>query len=260
VTDTDQSARPQRAKTFPEVLARVADVGGWMTDAQARRLWDRARKVAPGGQIVEIGSFQGRSMVVLASAAREGVAIVAIDPHGGTDRGPEEIRGYEAEGEEDNRLFHANLAAAGVSDRVRHLRAFSDAALRDVDGPIDLLYIDGAHRFAPARADIRAWGRRVPEGGTMLIHDCYSSVGVTLAAIVELFVHPTFAYQGRSGTLTEYRRRGVPFGPRGRTRNALRQARELPYFAYNLLLKVMIKIGLGRYTKYLGHPSAEWPY
>jgi predicted O-methyltransferase YrrM len=260
VSETEPVGAAERAQTFDEVLAAVADVGGWMTDDQARRLWDRARAVPPGGQIVEIGSFQGRSMVVLASAAADGVAIVAIDPHGGTDRGPEEIAGYEAEGEEDNRLFHANLRRAGVADRVRHLRAYSDAALADVSGPIDLLYIDGAHRFGPARADIRSWGRRVPEGGTMLIHDCYSSVGVTLAVLVELFLHPRFRYVGRSGTLTEYRRRGDRFGPRGRTKNALRQARELPYFAYNVLLKVMIKVGLGRFTKYLGHPSSDWPY
>jgi predicted O-methyltransferase YrrM len=260
VSETEPISGASPARTFDEVLAAVADVGGWMTDAQARRLWDRARAVAAGGQIVEIGSFQGRSMVVLASAAAEGVGVVAIDPHGGTDRGPEEIAGYEAEGEEDNRLFHANLARTGVADRVRHLRSYSDAALADVSGPVDLLYIDGAHRFGPARSDIRAWGRRVPPGGTMLIHDCYSSVGVTLAAIVELFLHPRFRYVGRSGTLTEYRRREVAFGPRGRARNALHQARELPYFAYNVLLKVMIKIGLGRFTKYLGHPSRDWPY
>jgi hypothetical protein len=260
VTDAAPDApRTQPATTFGEVLTAVADVGGWMTDDQARRLWDRARLVASGGQIVEIGSFQGRSMVVLASAAPEGVQVVAIDPHGGTDRGPEEISGYEAEGEEDNRLFHANLARAGVGARVRHLRMFSDRALGEMSGPIDLLYIDGAHRFAPARADIRCWGDRVEVGGTLLIHDCYSSVGVTLAAVVQLFVHPRFEYVGRSGTLTEYRCR-TRLGFRGRAANALRQALELPYFAYNVLLKLMIKGGLGRFTRYLGHPSRDWPY
>lgn len=260
VTETETASRARPPATFNEVLRRIEGMQGWLSPDQARRLWVRAHHVAPVQRIVEIGSFQGRSAIVLASGAPEGVEVIAIDPHAGTDRGPEEISGYEAEGEQDNRQFHANLEAAGVADRVRHLRAFSSDALRDVDGPVHLLYIDGAHRFGPARADIRAWGARVPEGGTMLIHDCFSSVGVTLAAIVELFAHPTFAYQGRTGTLAEYRRRGVPFGPRGRTKNLLRQVRELPYFAYNLLLKVLIKVGLGRFTRYLGHPSGEWPY
>ena len=30
---------------------------------------------------------------------------------------------------------------------------------------VDLLYVDGAHRYAPARADIERWGARVPAGG-----------------------------------------------------------------------------------------------
>ena len=41
--------------------------------------------------------------------------------------------------------FHANLLAAGVDERVTHVRKMSDVALDDVEGDIDLLYIDGAH-------------------------------------------------------------------------------------------------------------------
>ena len=40
-----------------------------MTPAQGERLWDSAAAVAPGGAIVEIGSYRGKSAVVMASAA-----------------------------------------------------------------------------------------------------------------------------------------------------------------------------------------------
>ena len=108
--------------------------------------------------MVEIGSFRGRSTVVLARAAG---SVVAIDPHAGSDRGPQEIarRGRRA-GTPTTRRFTANLAAAGVADRVRHVRKFSADAHGEVDGPISLLYVDGAHRFGPARADLRRLGRR----------------------------------------------------------------------------------------------------
>ena len=76
----------------------------------------------PGERIVEIGSFRGRSTIVLASAAPEGVEVVAIDPHAGNDRGPQEIDGFAGEAGEDHRRFLANLAAAGVAERVRHVR------------------------------------------------------------------------------------------------------------------------------------------
>ena len=108
---------------------------------------------------------------------------MAIDPHAGNDRGPQEIEGFGDEAAVDHDVFNRNLADAGVRDRVTHVRAFSDAAHAQVDGPIDLLYIDGAHRYGPARADIRDWGARVADGGTMLIHDSFSSIGVTLAIL-----------------------------------------------------------------------------
>ena len=75
------------ASTFDQVQVAVADVEGWMTPGQARRLWSCARAVRPGGMIVEIGSFRGRSMIVLASAAEPGVELVAIDPHAGQRAG-----------------------------------------------------------------------------------------------------------------------------------------------------------------------------
>src|SRR3954451_19525121 len=106
-------------------LRDISDVNGWLSDAQAERLWTRAAALTPPATIVEIGSFQGRSTIVLARAAADAVTIVAIDPHAGNDRGPQEIAGFEAEAEGDNLVFNENLAAAGVRDRVRHVRKLS---------------------------------------------------------------------------------------------------------------------------------------
>ena len=207
---------------------------------------------------MEIGSFRGRSTVVLASAADPATEVVAIDPHAGNDRGPQEIEGFASEAATDNEVFEANLAAAGVRDRVTHHRAFSDAAHDLVAGEIDVLFVDGAHRFAPARADIRDWGARVVPGGRMLIHDSFSSVGVTLAILVELALSGQWRYEGRSGSLAEYRRTRVP--TTARPANVARQMAQLPWFARNVLIKVLIVAGLGRFTKYLGHRQPTWPY
>jgi predicted O-methyltransferase YrrM len=243
---------------LPTTLADVADVEGWMTDGQGRLLWESARRVPDGGRIVEIGSFRGRSMIVLARSAAPAVELVAIDPHAGNDRGPQEIDGFVDEAAEDHDVFNGNLEKAGVRDRVRHVRAFSDAAHGDVDDPIDLLYIDGAHRFAPARTDIKEWGSRVSDGGTMLIHDSFSSIGVTLAIIRELFLGGRFRYVGRSESMTEYRREKL--GPKARVANAVHQSLELPWFARNVLIKVLITAKLGKLTRVFGHDPKVWPY
>ena len=248
-----------RRPPFPEVLASVADVEGWMSDDQAQRLYDRAAELGAGATIVEIGSFRGRSMIVLASAAAEGVAITAIDPHLGSDRGPQEIEADHERGDDDYSIFHANLASAGVDERVAHVRKLSDEALGDVDGEIDLLYIDGAHRFAPARADIVEWGARVSGGGTMLIHDSFSSIGVTLALLTTTFGSSRWRYVGRSRSMAEYQR--VNLSPRERVVDAMRQAAQLPWFVRNVVIKVLIVARLGPLTRLLGHRNpSEWPY
>ena len=241
------------------VTARVADVQGWMSPGQASTLYDAARRCPPTGTIVEIGSFQGRSTIVLASVAAPQVEVIAIDPHAGNDRGPQEIDGFAEEAEDDNATFRDNLERAGVAGRVRHLRMFSDAALGEVSGPIDVLYIDGAHRYAPARDDIRDWGARVADGGTMLIHDSFSSIGVTAAIMRELALGSRFRYVGRSRSMTVYRA-DLTAGPRVRLGNAARQLAQLPWFVKNVMLKVLLSLGLGKVLARIGRSVPEWPY
>jgi len=241
-----------------DALAAVADVEGWMTPEQAERLWTRARALGPGGHVVEIGSYHGRSAIVLAMAAPADAEIVAIDPHAGNDRGPQQIEGTADEGERDNAAFRANLTRAGVAERIRHARLPSQAALGEVGGEVDLLYVDGAHRYRPARDDIARWGARVRPGGRMLVHDSFSSIGVTLAILRLLLAGGEFAYVGRSGSLAEYRRE--PLGRRARLRNGLRQAAQLPWFLRNVVIKVLLLLRLRPLTRLLGHRSGDWPY
>jgi len=237
-------------RTFDAAFAAAADVDGWMSPDQARRLYDAAARTRAGDRIVEIGSFRGRSAIVLASAAPDGVRVYAIDPHAGNDRGPQELEGFAAEAADDHTVFNANLARAGVADRITHLRMFSDVAHDEVDGEVAVLYVDGAHRYGPARADIRDWGARVERGGTMLIHDSFSSVGVTLAILRELAFGGRFRYVGRARSLTEYRA-DLAEEPRARVVNALRQLAQLPWFAYNVVLKVLTVLKIRR---------GPWPY
>jgi predicted O-methyltransferase YrrM len=232
--------------SFEAALAAADGVEGWLTDAQARRLFERA---GAGGRIVEVGSFRGRSAIVMARAAGENAELVAIDPHAGGDRGPREIAAEAERGHADFEAFHANLARAGVEDRVRHVRRFSADALGDVDGPLDLLYVDGAHRYGPARDDLARWGARVRPGGHLLVHDAFSAVGVTLALLRLMVPGREFRYLGRTGSLAEYRRDAL--GLRERLVNAGRQLAELPWFARNLALKAAIVLRLRR---------GPWPY
>jgi predicted O-methyltransferase YrrM len=252
------TAANRSARSEEEVLESIAGVEGWLSDDQARRLWRAANLVRAPGRIVEIGSFRGRSTIVLASAARDGVEVVAVDPHGGGDRGPQEYTPDPARGQEDFEAFKSNLVRAGVRPRVRHVRAASQDALGVLSGELDLLYVDGAHRYRPASADISRWGDRVGTGGSMLVHDSYNAIGVMLAQLRLLVPSRSWRYIGRSGSLAEYRRERLS-GPQ-LWLNAVRQLGGLPYFARNMLIKLMIVARLGRLTWLLGNRSGEWPY
>ena len=230
-------------------------VEGWLTDDQARRLADAAAALEPPARIVEIGSFRGRSTIVLANAAPDGVELVAIDPHAGTDRGPRELETNAATGESDHERFLANLERAGVRGRVRHVRELSQDALGEVDGEIDLLYVDGAHRYRPARDDIVAWGARVRPGGRMLIHDSFSSVGVTLAFLTHVVGGRQLRYLTRAQSMAVFRLE------RPRVADRVAMLAQLPWFVRNVLIKVAMVSRRHGVARRLGHhQGADFPY
>ncbi len=244
---------------YAEVWARVSGVQGWMTQDQGRWLFRAAGTCPRQGRVVEIGSFQGRSTIVLASGAPHSAEVVAIDPHAGNDRGPQELEGFAHEASDDHVQFLANLTTAGVIHRVRHVRRASHDAHGDVADPIDVLYIDGAHRYRPARRDLEEWGRRVRPGGVMLIHDSFSSVGVTAAIVTSLATSRRWRYVGRTRSLARFDADLAP-DARSRVVNAARVLSQLPWFIGNVMLKVVLAAGGGRLWRWLGREEPSWPY
>ena len=134
-------------------------------------------------------------------------------------------------------------------------------ALGDVDGELALLYVDGAHRFAPARDDIARWGARVAPGGAMLVHDAFSSIGVTAALLLECVARDGWRYAGRTGSLAEYERPAAPLSRRERLMSAGRQLAQLPWFFRNVLIKALVLAGLRPLAHRIGLPAGmHWPY
>ena len=241
-----------------QLMEALEGVDGWFSREQVARVARHAANTPAGGCIVEIGSFRGRSTIAMARSAPGTVSIYAIDPHAGNDRGPQEIEGFETAAAQDHKTFQANLARSKVADRVTYVRKFSHEAHGDVPDRIDVLHIDGAHRFGPACSDIRGWGDRVVPGGVMLIHDAFSSVGVTLAIMSSLLLDRHWRYVGRSRSLAEYARQDM--GGMTRIVNAARQLAQLPWFGRNIAIKALMVLRLNRVTRLLGHDSQTWPY
>lgn len=119
-------------------------------------------------EVVEIGSYRGKSAVLLAlGSASSGGIVTAIDPHLTGDDDPR-MR-FE---NEDRRILLEQVGRHGVAGRVREMVMTSREALREWDGrAIDLLWVDGDHSEEAVAFDLGVWGGFVRPGGLIAAHD-----------------------------------------------------------------------------------------
>lgn len=248
----------QTESQFADVWMKVQSWQGWLRPGQAERLWEAARRVPDGGRIVEIGSFHGKSAAILALGCTESVEVCAIDPHAGDDRSPGAWTGSADEGSADNLAFSANLNSVGVGQRIKHIREFSQKAHDMVDGPINLLYVDGAHGFRPASDDLTTWGRRVELGGEMYVHDVYNSFWVTLAIIRHLGASRRWRYIGRESSMAMYRREQL--GLFGALSNLSRHLFSIPVLVRSVLAKGLRAMRIEPLGRIIGHKPGQGSY
>ena len=225
--------------------SRAESVSGWLKEGQARLLWDEAIALRPGSTILEIGSHQGRSTVVLGSAARAvGATVIAVDPF---------VEGRLFGGLSTHDTFVANVAAAGLDDVVELVQDYSTRLRPSWERPLDLLYIDGKHDYWTLSDDLR-WAVHLPPGGAVVIHDCFSSIGVTLGILRHVLFSSGLAYERRSDSQALFRVR------RPRPADRVRILRELPWWLRNVFIKVLLRLRLRPLARLLGHDSPYDPY
>ena len=157
------------------ILARMRAIEGWLEDAEADLLIVTAAKalseLPEAAAMVEIGSYCGRSTVVLGSVLRtlRGAAkakLYAIDPHdgqvGALDQGLQQVAPtFET--------FQRNIATAGLDQWVEPVRQYSFQVAWSK--PIGYLFIDGLHDYANVARDFDHFERWVTPGGYVAFHD-----------------------------------------------------------------------------------------
>ena len=123
------------------------------------------------GDIVEVGSWQGRNTCYLAAACRDsGNGIVHAIDHFKGNPGKEQY--YMVKGVDDLEAgFRANVAAAGLDAWVELHNV--DVASVEIDGPVRMLIVDGEHSYDAVKRDLALFTGKVPSGG-LVIFDDYS--------------------------------------------------------------------------------------
>lgn len=154
-----------------EVVGLARGIEGYLTDREARFLALLVAYPTAEGVVLEIGSHKGKSTVILARAAAfaGGGRVVAVDPLTSPSPTDPGLRGAGSVRPE----FEANLVFAGVRDRVEfHPMTSAELAARwDPGRTIRLLWIDGDHTYAGAKADFDAFAPFLSDGGIIAFHD-----------------------------------------------------------------------------------------
>lgn len=156
-------------------------VRGFMPDDEGRALYDAALRYLDGGVGVEIGTYCGKSALLLGAAALKTSSVLyTIDHHHGSE---EHQAGWEFHDaslvDEVTGLFDTlptfrrTLDAAGLDDHVVAIVGKSPVVARGWRSPLQFLFIDGGHTEAAADRDFDGWARWVAVGGALVIHDVF---------------------------------------------------------------------------------------
>lgn len=156
-------------------------VTGFMPADEGRALYEAARRYLAGGIGVEIGTYCGKSTVLLGAAAADtGSVLYTIDHHHGSE---EHQAGWEyhdatmvdpVTGLFDTLpTFRHTLDAMALPDNVVAIVGRSPVVARGWTTPLQFLFIDGGHTDEAAQRDFTGWAKWVAAGAGLVIHDVF---------------------------------------------------------------------------------------
>ncbi|QMU75683.1 class I SAM-dependent methyltransferase [Streptacidiphilus sp. PB12-B1b] len=184
MTDTAQVAGvPAAPSPGAGVLAAFEAATGFMPVDEGLALYAAAVEAAQrtGLPLLEVGSYCGRSTILLADAARQaGTLALTVDHHRGSE---EQQPGWEYH---DASLvdpevglmdtlprFRRTLHAAGLEPYVIALVGRSPQVAAVWGAPLGLVFVDGGHTDEHATADYEGWVPHLAPGGVLVVHDVF---------------------------------------------------------------------------------------
>lgn len=127
-------------------------------------LFDIASNLAEGSQIVEIGSFEGRSSSILAAVAdAHNLKLVCIDAF------IPKFNGGNPVVEKVREVFYREVM--DKFENVELLEMISDQAIEHIVEPIDYIFIDGDHTFDGVWKDLNNYMPLLKDGHCVTLHD-----------------------------------------------------------------------------------------
>lgn len=142
---------------------------------------EKLAELGAGKVCLELGSFYGRSSIVLAQVATE---LHCVDWHRG------EVAGLKDVGMTDSLVtWRDNVMRYGLMDKIVMHVGTTDMVLPRLAGSFDFVFVDADHSYEGVKRDILNLSALVETGATLMFHDyVWEELGVKAAvdAFVEL--------------------------------------------------------------------------
>jgi len=166
-----------------DVIRAQQPIEGWLSVHEALLLFHLAKRNSAQGDIVEIGSWKGKSTVCLGLGVKASGTkriIHAVDPHEG------KIRIGDKKGSSTLVAFRRNVEKADLMGIISPVVSTSEAYAMKWRAPISFLFIDGLHDYEHAKEDYMLWSPYVSDGGIIAFHDGFCGYPGVWKAINEL--------------------------------------------------------------------------
>jgi predicted O-methyltransferase YrrM len=171
----------QTDKRIERLFTLSSEVAGFMPPDEGRALYDTALRYLRDGAGVEIGTYCGKSTLLLGAAAQQRNSVLyTIDHHHGSEEHQPGWEYHDASlvDEVTGRFdtlptLRRTLDAADLDDTVVAIVGKSTTVARGWRTPLQLVFIDGGHSEAAAKADFDGWAKWVSAGGALVIHDVF---------------------------------------------------------------------------------------
>lgn len=165
----------------------IESIPGWLTNLEQTALLHLPAFVDYlDGEIVEIGSYKGKSTVALALGSKwismRKRSIYAIDPFVPT----RDYRDYLND-------FQKNIQGSHLVNYVIPIKKSSHEAILECPEHISALFVDGDHNYLNVKKDIELYAPRVVAGGIIAFHD-YTTYQDVKKAVHELCESKEYVY------------------------------------------------------------------
>jgi hypothetical protein len=193
------------------LLSKSSFIHGMISFDEAKVLFYLGSLGGAKGDVLEIGSWLGRSTTFLATGCKtssNGI-VHAVDTFKGNPGKEHMYNSPLKESESIYGRFKNNITKMGLKNYVKVYRMNSKTASKYINKKFRLIFIDGCHEYGSVTEDIKLWKGRLKSGGYLALHDYVDMFPGSMEAIKENLINSeNFLLLFLTDTLIVFQKKG----------------------------------------------------